>query len=325
MLTFLSLLPTVILMLLAQWGRKVHALAIFLYILLALINALLLLFGLIFLALPTSIPWPADNGVSFSPADLHFMGRTLIVTALGATLFLLPPVRKFVGFFTHMRAEDPVHVYALVLAVYAIGITLSQRPLLSLLENVEGFALTPAELVGQAAALILLAFTGVGLGIHRSLRATLQRLGLAWLGRRELISALIATVILLFLQGLISAIWMKLSPQSMEAVEKLSETLLGPFFTPLGAIMIGLIAGISEELVFRGALQPRLGLLLTSAVFAFVHVQYAMTLALLIVFLLGLVLGILRNRVNTTAAILTHTLYNTGVVLLAIYAPQMGP
>ncbi len=325
MLTFLSLLPTVILMFIAQVARKVRALIPLLYILLGAFNALLLLGGLIFLALPASAVFRAGEMGAFSGADLHFVGKALLITALVATLFLIPAVRRLLSKFMAIRAEDPVHTYALVLAVYAVGMTFSQRPLLRLLQDMQDFALPAGELWGQAVGFILLAFVGVGVGIHRSWRDSIHRLGLAWPGRREIIAALIATFILLILQGVISALWMKWSPHSMEEVEKISEVLLGRFFTPLGALMLGLVAGISEELVFRGALQPRFGIWITSALFAFIHVQYAMTLALLIVFLLGLILGLLRQRVNTTASILTHTLYNTGVVLLAIYAPQLNP
>ena len=88
-----------------------------------------------------------------------------------------------------------------------------------------------------------------------------------------------------------------------------------------GAVVLGLSAGISEELLFRGAVQPRLGLLLASILFAVGHVQYGFTVATLEVFVIGLVLGLVRNRTNTTICILIHAGYNSVGVLLGLLQP----
>jgi len=40
-------------------------------------------------------------------------------------------------------------------------------------------------------------------------------------------------------------------------------------------LLLGLSAGIGEEITLRGALQPKLGLALTSLLFAALHVQYS--------------------------------------------------
>jgi membrane protease YdiL (CAAX protease family) len=102
-------------------------------------------------------------------------------------------------------------------------------------------------------------------------------------------------------------------------VETLTELLMGPIFTtPFGILTMGL----GEEPLFRGAAQPRFGLVLTSVLFALVHAQYGISLATLIVFFLGLVLGILRNHTNTTTAMLTHAMYNSGIGLLAYLGIQ---
>ncbi|MBK6432580.1 MAG: CPBP family intramembrane metalloprotease [Anaerolineae bacterium] len=56
-------------------------------------------------------------------------------------------------------------------------------------------------------------------------------------------------------------------------------------------------------MIFRGALQPRFGLILTSFLFAVIHVQYGLSPAVVQVFVLGLVLGIIRQRGNLTMSI----------------------
>jgi membrane protease YdiL (CAAX protease family) len=59
----------------------------------------------------------------------------------------------------------------------------------------------------------------------------------------------------------------------------------------------------------RGALQPRLGLLLSSLLFAALHVQYTW-FGMGTVALLGMLLGYLRQRTNTTTAIAVHAAYD---------------
>jgi membrane protease YdiL (CAAX protease family) len=82
------------------------------------------------------------------------------------------------------------------------------------------------------------------------------------------------------------------------------------------AIVLGLCAGIGEEVLVRGALQPRVGLVAASLLFACAHVQYTW-FGILTVGLLGVALGILRARTNTTVAIVVHSLYD---VLAALQA-----
>ena len=99
--------------------------------------------------------------------------------------------------------------------------------------------------------------------------------------------------------------------------------MIGPLFeSPLGILSLGLAAAIGEEALFRGAAQPRLGLLLTAALFALLHSNYGISLSTGIVFGLGLLLGWLRIRYNTTTAIITHALYNSTLGALAFLAAR---
>ena len=101
-------------------------------------------------------------------------------------------------------------------------------------------------------------------------------------------------------------------------VQKLTEQLLGPLFTtPFGIITLGASAALGEETLFRGAVQPRFGFILTALLFALVHSNYGISMSTLIVFLLGLVLGVVRMRVNTTTTMIIHMVYNMSLGLLA--------
>jgi uncharacterized protein len=101
-------------------------------------------------------------------------------------------------------------------------------------------------------------------------------------------------------------------------VEKLTEQLLGPLFrSPFGILTIGLAAGLGEETLMRGAIQPRFGLLLTSLIFAILHNNYGFSMSTIVVFALGLILGLVRMRYNTTTAMIVHAVYNSSLGVLA--------
>ncbi|MBK8046275.1 MAG: CPBP family intramembrane metalloprotease [Anaerolineales bacterium] len=110
-----------------------------------------------------------------------------------------------------------------------------------------------------------------------------------------------------------------------QEVSELTETLLGTLLSsPLGILSIGLAAAIGEEPLFRGAAQPRFGLLVTSVLFALVHNNYGLSFATVIVFGLGLVLGLIRIRYNTTTSMITHAVYNSTLVTVSMLAVSVA-
>jgi membrane protease YdiL (CAAX protease family) len=164
----------------------------------------------------------------------------------------------------------------------------------------------------------LLALVGVGWLTRRSWDETLQRMALTKpTGREWLIgvgAGLAMVPVVLLFESLAS-----LAGVGADAdVERLTEQLLGSLFTtPLGILTIGLSAGLGEESLFRGALQPRFGIVLTAITFALLHSQYGITLSTLIVLILGFVLGWLRLQYNTSTAMITHAVYNMTLGLIA--------
>ncbi len=87
--------------------------------------------------------------------------------------------------------------------------------------------------------------------------------------------------------------------------------------------MIGVTAGVGEEMVVRGVLQPRLGILVSNLFFVGLHAfQYGFD-ALLSVFIIGLILGIVRARTNTTTSAIAHGTYDFILVMIsALQAPS---
>jgi membrane protease YdiL (CAAX protease family) len=74
-------------------------------------------------------------------------------------------------------------------------------------------------------------------------------------------------------------------------------------------LVLGVSAGVGEEVLVRGALQPRVGLVWASLLFAAGHVQYTW-FGMLTIMMLGITLGLIRKYANTTTAIVVHGLYD---------------
>ncbi len=88
---------------------------------------------------------------------------------------------------------------------------------------------------------------------------------------------------------------------------------------PVGVrVLISLSAGVVEEAFFRGFLQPRAGMFLSTAFFALAHASYGQPLMLIGVTLLSLVYAFLvRWRQNVVVAATAHAFFD-GIQLLII-------
>ena len=210
---------------------------------------------------------------------------------------------------------------ALAFAVYQIGLSLGQMALLGdleLLANSED-VLTIWDVILSGIPFVIFALAGVGLLIRRRGPGTWQRLGLRRPTWKQILAAIAIAVALLGFDFLVSWVWQGIDPAGYDLLEKVNENLFGGLATVGGAIALGLSAGISEELLFRGAIQPRLGLLLATLLFTIGHLQYGLTLATLQVFVIGLVFGLMRKRTGSVVVcMISHATYNMVGTLLGM-------
>lgn len=284
------------------------------------LNALLLLLGL-FSFVPTGVALPGLPAEALDAVVAFF--RAMGITGLLAFLPLLPPLRRFLARWLPIDPDSAVHTVALVYAVYLVGSGIGQQPLATdpeALGSLDNVAVTPAVVWSQALGMALLALTGVGFVTRRTWRETAARLGLVapTLGQVGLAAA---TVVGLFLlQGLFVAGWRAIDPAGLQRIEDASNLLLGSLTGLGGALTIGLAAALGEELIFRGAMQPVFLLLPTALLFTVLHSQYGFSPATLLILLIALILGFLRNRTNLTVCILVHFGYNFASALL----PNLG-
>ena len=94
---------------------------------------------------------------------------------------------------------------------------------------------------------------------------------------------------------------------------------------PLAVLLtISLLAGVGEELLFRGFIQQFVGIWWTAIIFLLPHLSFPLMLKqtldriLLTIFYLvaGLLLGLLAREVGLIAAIMAHTIYDFGIFSL---------
>ncbi len=169
--------------------------------------------------------------------------------------------------------------------------------------------LSALDILLSGLSVALFGVLGVGFLMRRKGAETLQRLGLTLPKASHLGMAVAAILGFLALDYSVAWLWHLLDPEGYEFIGRVSLGLFGDI-TIWKAAAIGLSAGIGEEILFRGAVHPRFGLWLTAALFTAGHTQYGLSPAIFEIFLIGVVLGLIRNRANTTTCILVHMLYN---------------
>ena len=168
------------------------------------------------------------------------------------------------------------------------------------------------QLAISASLSILVALLGVGWGTRRKLTAVMRRLDLRIPDRRDWLAGLLTAIGLFAMAQAATVLWVQsVSADVFEAQTSSSRLIFNSFNGSLVAgLLLALLTSVSEELLFRGALQPVFGIVITSLFFVVIHVQYAFTPAALILFVVSLGFGWLRLRRGTNAAIIAHAVYN---------------
>jgi membrane protease YdiL (CAAX protease family) len=293
-------------------------------IFLFLVNLPVLLIGILFLLIQTADFQDqfADAGFTFS--NLSQVGLVLILMAGWGLLVSVGPARRLLARIMPLDPASPVHTLALVFAGYLAGqgaLTLTQDGLSGLADTVQPVSIM--LIVVSEMMLAVLAFFGVGLLIRRNWSELIDRLGLTMPDLKQLLIAGAIIIALVIVQAGAGALWALLNPDQAELLGDVNTLLLADMDTLWEWLLLALAAGIGEELLFRGALQPVMGLAGTSLLFALVHVQYGYTPFMLVVVFIAVVLGLVRRYFSTTIAIVVHVGYDFTLGLLALLAAYL--
>ncbi|MBA2518245.1 MAG: CPBP family intramembrane metalloprotease [Chloroflexia bacterium] len=248
------------------------------------------------------------------------LASVLLLISIGLGLPMLKPFRQLLAKVTPIDPDSPTDMAGLAVLLGLAGSLLGLTVTVPTPTSLEGVSPNIPELLLQAAVFVLVAYFTVGWRIVRTFGEATARLGITrptW----ETLAAAAGFTVLAFLTAIaVNVIALFVQPELAESMNALTEDLTANFQNPVGALILGISAGVGEEALFRGALQPRYGIVLTSIVFALLHApQYGLNLAVLGLFAVSILLGLARNYFGTTTAMIAHAAYNAIQVLLVIY------
>ena len=274
----------------------------------AALIGLYLLFGI-----PSSLLTLA--GIVVALQGERLLSALLLLVGLGLGLPLLHPIRALLARVTPLDPDSPIDMSGLSIVLGILGLFIGNA-LTPMAEQPPNAAVIPslgiAELLVQAAAFVALAYIAVGYPYWRTLVAATDRLGIVLPDPRTIGIAILATVACFVVAGVAGLIAQQLEPGLGEALDEVVNEMTAQVQNPLGAVILGASAGIGEETLFRGALQPRYGLVIPSLLFAMLHgPQYGFNVTLIGLFGVSIILGLERKYLNTSSAMITHALFNT--------------
>lgn len=239
----------------------------------------------------------------------------LVASGVAAGIALIPHLRRPLARILPFDGDSYPDMIALLFILQAgvlAGLTL-------FIEPAELPQVRYSQLIIDALTFSAIAYIGVGLFTTRTFRSATERLGLERPTGREVGIALGFVVIALAVSFGSSLLVEWLQPEMTERLEETLTNMTGDLDIFWAAVAIGICAAVGEELLFRGAIQPRFGIVLTSLLFAVLHVQYDASLLIVGLFFAGIVFGLERKYVNTTACIITHATYNF-IAVMATFA-----
>lgn len=258
-------------------------------------------------------------GLAVVASGDRVLGPLLLLVGSGIGLPLLRPFRELLARITPLDPNSAIDMSGLSIVLGALGLFLANS-LAPMAGQPPDAGLIPSvgilELLIQAAAFVAIAYIAAGFPYWRDLREATERLGIVVPDGRTIGIAIVATFACFVVAAIAGLASQQFDPELSESLNEVVDQMTAQVQNPLGAVILGASAGIGEEAIFRGALQPRFGLIIPSLLFTMLHgPQYGFNVALLGLFGVSVILGLERKYVNTTAAMITHALYNALQVL----------
>ena len=216
------------------------------------------------------------------------------------------------------RVGDTTHAVRLATRLLLVGYLIALPAwffLQDLLSSPEDITRAFGQLAhtGTLAGYVLVALAGVGFLVRRDTPATLERLGLDRIPSRHLLWIVVGVPLLFGVNAAGEWLQQRWFPALWSADRHVNEAI-AQALDRRAIFVVGISAGIGEEIVMRGALQPRLGLVPTSLLFAALHVQYSW-FGMATIFVFGMLLGTIRQRTNTTVVMAVHAIYDVLALL----------
>ena len=224
----------------------------------------------------------AEKSISLDSLSLvptRILASVMAASMMAALTALLPLFKSYRRIYTVITGNEEwtsVRVMALggvvaiTLLLFVPLLAVGEAPLLVLIKKDFAFSADVLEGARDSASLLrgetysltwnLLAATlAVGFGVRRNWRECLERLGLVCLSPRQIGLALGLTALVFVLSEGVDFVanhfWSLYAWPTTEG--KAFDDMFKALSSPVGAIVIGVTAGLGEEVLVRGMLQPR--------------------------------------------------------------------
>jgi membrane protease YdiL (CAAX protease family) len=270
-----------------------------------------------------------------APLSLYGVGAGVLIGLAG----FHPAVRRVAAKVLPIEPDSFVHatalatVLGLTVVVFVPLLVLREPPLLVLSSVTEEMrnsdAGEGAELrstVYEFLWLVPSTIVAVGYPVRRSSPEALRRLGFVTpkLWQVALGVALVPVVIgtMSVVDHWSESIWTRFDWPTTNT--KAFDEMMRFAINPWGAVIVGVTAGVGEELAVRGVLQPRLGIVLSNLFFTGLHALQYNWDGLVSVFLIGLALGVVRKYTNTTTSAIVHGGYDFVLVMAEVLHAGLG-
>jgi membrane protease YdiL (CAAX protease family) len=269
------------------------------------------------------------NGATTSTVDRNqeLVSGALQIAAGGLSLLLFYTGTSRVPGLRNLRPGAPISWLAIFLLLESLAVNLSVAAGVSGGQPAGTPSIRPAAAGPTARDLMLgevpflaIAIASVGPVVRRRALETAERLGLWPLRLPWWVVGIAVGVVLVPVGGWVVDLLNHLATaQCVAQTGQAEQAIVGVGRTTIEQVGIAVAAAVCEEVLFRGALQPRVGILLSSVVWATFHLQYTCnglpSPANLYLVLLGFVFGGLRKWGGLWPAIFAHGVYD-GVILL---------
>ncbi|MCA9832601.1 MAG: CPBP family intramembrane metalloprotease [Thermomicrobiales bacterium] len=248
-------------------------------------------------------------------------GAPVLGIGLGLSLPLLRPFRQLVARYTPMDPDSPIDYSGLAIVLALLGfliptVFVDSEPATSTASGTEDLI---NGVLQQLVAYLMIAYVAVGYRNYRTGAEATARLGIQKPTNVQIIAGLAGTGAAFVAAYLGSALTSWLQPDSAAGIDSVVQSMVAGVSSGIVALILALATGIGEEVLFRGAIQPRFGIVITALLFTFLHAQYGFTWILLGLFLMGCVFGYIAKRYGTMSAVIAHTLYNLAIVILQVW------
>jgi len=262
---------------------------------------------------------PTISGAFLIISLLLSAGGTFLPIQIIQSRTLREKIRDWLPVSSKFDVNSHIHTTALVFVILVTVLIIIQLFILESAAASETVDINLADILLQSAIQIVGALLGIGFAIRRQLPQALARLGLTiptWKDLGWAVLAVIVAFVWVIAIGILMSLFFteeqlaEMNQSSDALIKALSGSLFLMFFVSINA-------AVSEELLFRGALQPVLGNVLTSVFFALLHTQVLFSPGVIAIFGVSMIFGVIRQRYNTTTAIMAHFLYD--FIVLSIF------